>query len=101
MPSISMKMEWDSLTEKKCTTSKLQVMFFSGILMRTIAWKEIALRYCSEEIRKEPGYTGIFAQYTHTHTLLNIKKSLLITHKDIQFNDFCAFLCMRRCKSLG
>lgn len=61
MPSISMKMEWESLTEKKCTTSKLQVMFFSGILMRTIAWKEIALRNCSEEIREEPGYPGVFA----------------------------------------
>ena len=43
-------------------------MFYSGTLLRTIAWEtasQIALRNCPKEVREEPGYIGVFAEKTN------------------------------------
>ena len=48
---------------ESATTSKLPVKFCLGPLLMTIVWEtgsQTALRNCSEEIREEPVYTGIF-----------------------------------------
>ena len=39
-------------------------MFYLGTLLRTIALvaSHIALRNCSEEVKEEAGYTGVFAE---------------------------------------
>ena len=40
-------------------------MYYSGILLRTIAWEtasQIALRNRSKEVRDESGYIGVFAE---------------------------------------
>ena len=39
----------------------MPVMFYSGTLLKTIAWdtaSQIALRICSKEVREEPEYIG-------------------------------------------
>ena len=57
----------------------------------------LALKDCSEEIRREPGYIGVFATKTQ-----NIKRLLLIKENQTsQVNEFSTFLYMGRCKSLG
>ena len=73
-----------------------------GALLRTIAKEttsQMALRSCSEEIREEPGNTGVFAETK------NVVEDYKITanHKKqaSQVNDFSDFPCMGRCKSLG
>ena len=58
-----------------------------------------ALRDCSEEVREESGYIGVLQQRPGSR---NIKRLLLIKENQIsQVNEFTAFLCLRRCKSLG
>ena len=57
----------------------------------------LALKDCSEEVRREPGYIGVFAAKTQ-----NIKRLLLIKENQTsQVNEFSTFLYMGRCKSLG
>ena len=80
-------------TAEKHTTYKLQVMFYSGSSLRTIAQEtasQVVLRNYSEEVREEPRSKRVVlkskhnmqitANHTHTHT-----------HKS-QVNDFSAFL---------
>ena len=57
----------------------------------------LALKDCSEEVRREPGYIGVFATKTQ-----NIKRVLLIKENQTsQVNEVSTFLYMGRCKSLG
>ena len=59
----------------------------------------IALRDCSNEVKEEPGYIGIFTTRTRCR---NIKRLLLIKENQVsQVKEVSAFLCMGRHKSLG
>lgn len=71
------------------------------------AVSQIALRNYSNEVREEPGYTGIFAEKNKKK---NKKKTCSQTSKDdrllrknktSEVKDFSTFLCMRGCKILG
>ena len=52
--------------QKKCTSYKVGIVFYSEDLLRTSAEElrasQIALRHCSKEVREEPGYIGRFDQ---------------------------------------
>ena len=79
----------------------MQVVSYSGTLLRTIAWEtasQIALRDCSEEEREEPGYTGVFAEKKH---LIRYEESTANHKNQTSQVDACrAFLCTGRCRSL-
>ena len=54
-------------------------MFYSGNLLRTIAQEtasQITLRNRSEELREEPGYSGVFAEKKN---VVKCQRLLLIT----------------------
>lgn len=64
------------------------------------AVSQIALRDCSREVQGEPGDTAVFAggrgdTVRHQKMTANHKKQIS------QINDFSAFLCVGRWKSLG
>ena len=78
-------------------------MFYWGILLRTVAQgtaSQRALRNCSIEVREESRYTGIFAE---KNELITEGQKITTTknNQTSQVNDFSAFLCKRRCRSLG
>ena len=65
---------------------------------------QTSLRNCSKEVREEPVYIGVFAEKrkkTHTHVVEHQKITAKHKKQTSQVNDFSAFLCMGRCKSLG
>ena len=48
--------------KKKMHILKLWIRFYSGTLLRMIAWKitsQIAVRDCPKVVKEEPGYVGI------------------------------------------
>ena len=48
--------------KKKTHILKVWIRFYSGTLLRMIAWKttsQIAVRDCPKVVKKEPGYIGI------------------------------------------
>ena len=50
-------------------------MFYLADILRTyarVAASQIALRDCSEEVREDPGYRGVFATKTRYSELQNI-----------------------------
>ena len=66
---------------------------FLGCQVREAA-SQVSLRKLLE-VGGEPGYLGVL-------WLLNVKRLLLMKENQIaQVKEFIAFLCMRRCKSLG
>ena len=66
-------------------------MFYLADFLRTQAW--------DEEVREEAGYIGVLQQRPGSQ---NIKRLLLIKENQTsQVNEFSAFLCIGRCKSLG
>lgn len=68
-------------------------MFYLEILLRTVAWEsasQIVLRNGSKEVRKEPGYLGIFAEkkYVVEH------QKITANHKiDISSQCQCFSIC--------
>ena len=56
-----------------------------------------ALRNCSEEVREEPGYIGVFA----VKTKWSEHQKITVNDQTPQVNEFSTFLHMGRCKSLG
>jgi len=89
---------------KKPMTSKLRIMFYLRLLLRTVATaSQTALRNCSKEVRKEPGYIAVFAYQKKKKHIAQHQK-IIVNHKKTQtseVNDFSAFLYMGRCKSQG
>ena len=80
-------------------------MFHLGTFLRITVWEtasQIALRKHSKEVRKEPGYIGFFVG-KQTNKLIVKHQKITANHKNqtSQVNDFSAFLCVGRCKSLG
>ena len=78
------------LTEKKCTTYKLRIVFY------LVHFEDLSpggsLSDCPEE---EPEDIGVFK----TETSQNIKGLLFIKeNQTFQVNEFSPFLCMGRCK---
>ena len=76
-------------------------MFYSADIHRTSSLGDriSTLRDCSKEVRGELGSTEVLQQRAGSW---NIKRLLLIKENQIsQVKEFSAFLCMRRCKSLG
>ena len=61
-----------------------------------------ALRNCSKEVREEPEYLGVFTKNKQTKHVFEHQKTTA-NHKNqtSQVNNFSAFLCIGRCKSLG
>ena len=57
-----------------------------------------ALEERSKEVREEPRYIGVFAE---KRNVAEHQKITLIIKQTPQVNDFSAFLCMGRCRSLG
>ena len=93
-------------TKKKCTTKRWELCF-----IRQTYWglkpgrqAQRALRDCSKDIREEPGHVGFLQTKKNPKQpgSWNIKSWLLIKENtDISSNEFSAFLCKRRCESLG
>lgn len=67
------------------------------------AVSQVALRNYSNEVREEPGYTGIFAEKKKKKTCSQTSKDdrLLRKNKTSEVKDFSTFLFMRGCKILG
>ena len=81
-------------------------MFYSVALRKTIAPEtasQTALRDCSKEVREEQGCIGVFAENKQTNKHVVEHPKITANHKKqtTQVNDFSAFLCMGRYKSLG
>ena len=81
-------------------------MFYSVALRKTIAPEtasQTALRDCSKEVREEPGYIGVFAGKQNKTEHVVEHQKITANHKELtsQVNDFSAFLCMGKCKSLS
>ena len=80
-------------------------MFHLRNLLWTIAQEsasQVALRNCSKEVREEECSIGDFPGKNKIKTIFH-HPEITANHKNqiSQINDFHAFLCIGRCKSLG
>ena len=80
-------------------------MFHLRNLLRTIAQEsasQVALRNCSKEVREEKGHIGDLPGKNKIKNIFH-HPEITANHKNqiSQINDFHAFLCIGRCKSLG
>ena len=80
-------------------------MFYLADFLRTQAQEaasQITQMDCSEEVREEPRYKGVFAKKKKKTGSWNIKRLLLIKEiQTSQVNESSAFLWTGRCRSLG
>ena len=95
------KRQWDyhAFVEwRKTHNLKLQVKFYSSILLKTLVWEaasQIALRNCS---KREKGGAKIYRSFSLEKKNVVEHQKITANHKEqiSQVNDFGAFLSMGR-----
>ena len=84
---------------------KIEITFYLAALLSTITWGgsfSDSSEGLFQKVREESGYIEIFAEKKTKQTHLVERRKITANHKNqtSQVNNFCAFLCMGRHKSL-